>query len=63
MPPLAWLSLLRTLKQVFNSSREKAENYGGQISENLPWGRKKSIHPGVDARDVISEGSRKADDR
>lgn len=62
MPPLAWLDFLRTLKQVFNSM-EKAKDHESQISKNLPWGRRKSICPRVDARDSISEGSREAGDR
>lgn len=62
MPPLAWLGFLRTLKQVFNSM-EKAKDHEGHISENLPWGKRKNICPCVDARDVISEGSREAGDR
>ena len=40
MPPLAWLSLLRTLRQVLSSSRGKAQNYGGQISTYHEAGRK-----------------------
>lgn len=62
MLPLARLSFSRTLKQVFDSM-EKAKDREGQISENLPRGRRKSICPHVDARDVISEGSREAGDR
>lgn len=62
MPPLVWLGFLRTLRQVFNSM-EKAKDHEGHISENLPWGKRKSICPCVDARDVISEGSREAGDR
>lgn len=44
-------------------SMEKAKEHEGQMSKNLPWGRRKSICPCVDARDVISEGSREASDR